>query len=82
VKFDVYGRFQLEMHREGNAWVVYRLGTGMRSPGDDLEIPSSMPAEDIVDYLDDMYHEYACAGESIKHLSQQYSIRQYNAKAG
>jgi len=40
MKFDVYGRFQVEVAREGERWVAYRLEPGKRTKLNELAIPS------------------------------------------
>ena len=69
MKFDIYGRFQLEVLRERNAWVAYRLGPGARSREDTFVIPKSLAPDEIASFLDDMYHELAGAGDSVRLLS-------------
>ena len=70
MKFDVYGRFQLEVAREGNIWVVYRLVPGKRIRAADLVIPSEIPPHEIATYLDDLLHEGAAPGESVRPREQ------------
>src|SRR5690242_15463294 len=57
MKFDVYGRFQLEVVREGGEWVVYELGLGKRVRSSGLIIPSSIAADEVATFLDDLLHE-------------------------
>jgi hypothetical protein len=66
MKFDVYGRFQLEVQREGELWVAYRLSPGKRAKVNDLVIPSSFDAAEIAVYLDDLYHEAARPGDLVR----------------
>jgi hypothetical protein len=70
VKFDVYGRFQLEVQREGELWVAYRLSPGKRVKVNDLIIPPSFRASEIAVYLDDLYHEAARPGEVVRMLDR------------
>jgi hypothetical protein len=70
MKFDVYGRFQVEVVREDNAWVVYRLDPGRRIRIDDLIIPSEITPDEIATYLDDLFHEGAAPGRSVRPLAQ------------
>ena len=35
MKFDIYGRFQLEVLRENEAWTAYRLAPGANVADDD-----------------------------------------------
>ena len=41
MKFDIYGRFQLDILREGRAWVAYRMADGKRVRDDTIVITSS-----------------------------------------
>lgn len=68
MKFDVYGRFQLEVAREGEIWVVYRLAPGKRIRASDLIIPSEVQPSEIATYLDDLFHEAASPGKSVRLL--------------
>jgi hypothetical protein len=67
MRFDVYGRFQLEVVRERGQWVVYRLGDGKRAPAE-LAIPSWVAQNELATYLDDLLHELAGPGQSIRRL--------------
>ena len=69
MKFDVYGRFTLEVLRENDAWVAYNLGLGARTREDEIVIPSSLGAEEIAEYLDDLFHELASIGQTVRLLS-------------
>lgn len=66
MKFDVYGRFQLEVRWETDRWAAYRIALGKRVKIDDLVIPAEiqMPRE-IARFLDDLYHEAATPGRSV-----------------
>jgi hypothetical protein len=66
MKFDVYGRFQIEVHRKGDHWVAYQIALGKRTKVRNLAIPQEIqtPVE-IARYLDDIYHEAARPGQSV-----------------
>jgi len=68
MKFDIYTRFQVEVRRESNAWVVYRSGLGKCSRLHDLLIPFQLTEDEIAVYLDDIFHEYAGPGQEIRCL--------------
>ena len=68
MKFDVYGRFRLEVERENDAWVVYRLGLGRRVKATTLVIPNTLEANEIGIFLDDIFHELSGPGQSVKLL--------------
>ena len=68
MRFDIYGRFQLEVVREGECWVAYRLDDGKRRVMPDLVVPSDLSAEEVETYLDDMLHEWAKPGTVIRRI--------------
>jgi hypothetical protein len=69
MKFNIYGRFQVEVRREHDEWVVYRAEPGKRSRLNDVIVPSQLDAEDIATYLDDVFHEYAGIGQTVEKLA-------------
>ncbi len=68
MKFDIYGRFVIEVTRERGRWVAYRAGQGVRRPESSLAIPSALAESGIAGYLDDVYHEYALPGRTIRRI--------------
>jgi len=69
MKFDIYGRFELEVLRENERWIAYRVGLGIRSRDDGVIIPPSLQAEEIAIYLDDLFHELAGRGQTVRVLA-------------
>ena len=65
MKFDVYGQFQLEVVRENDRWVIYRIGVGLRALDASVVIPSSLEPGEIAGYLDDLFHEACRPGQHI-----------------
>ncbi|MGI9508529.1 MAG: DUF7661 family protein [Geminicoccaceae bacterium] len=68
MRFDIYGRFQLEVVRDGDRWSAYRLDNGKRRSMPDLIVPSGLHADDVGTYLDDMLHEWAKPGKAIRRI--------------
>ena len=68
MKFDIYSRFQVEVRRENDGWVVYRAELGKRSRSNDIVIPPDVSAAEIAIYLDDVFHEYAGIGQEVRRL--------------
>ena len=66
MRFNVYDRFKLDVVREGDQWAVYRLEPGKRIKVREFAIPSSLPAAEIGTFLDDIYHELARPGETVR----------------
>ncbi|MDB5933330.1 MAG: hypothetical protein JWQ01_674 [Massilia sp.] len=66
MKFNIYGRFQVEVRRENESWAVYRAEMGKRARLNEVVIPSDMEAGDIAIYLDDIFHEFAGIGQCVE----------------
>jgi hypothetical protein len=66
MKFDVYGRFFVEVIRDSGRWIVYRIDRGRRLREDDLVIPGDTRADDIPSALEDLLHENAAPDRKIK----------------
>jgi len=67
VKFDVYGHFQVDVLRQADRWVAYKLGQGTRAPLG-IVIPPSLAASEIAQYLDDIFHEAGSPGDVVRSL--------------
>jgi hypothetical protein len=68
MKFNIYGRFVLEVIRENGNWKAYRVGDGTRRRERDLGIPSELEPGELAGFLDDVYHELAEPGRQIRQL--------------
>jgi pimeloyl-ACP methyl ester carboxylesterase len=73
VKFNIYGRFQVEVRRENAAWTVYRADPGKRTVLDDVVMPADLAADEIATYLDDIFHEFARPGEAVEPVPEKPS---------
>ncbi|MCG9660619.1 DUF7661 family protein [Vibrio mediterranei] len=59
LKFNVFGQI-MSVTLEHDTWVLYRESqVGIRAKIYDVVIPSDLKEEDLVTYLDDIYHEMA-----------------------
>ena len=66
MRVNVYGRFTLDVVREGRQWSVYRLEPGKRIRVRDFAIPPSLREAEIATFLDDIYHELAGPGQTVQ----------------
>jgi hypothetical protein len=66
MKFDIYGRYQLDIVREGGAWIVYRIDAGKRVRNDSIVVPPGLRPDELPGYLDDILHELSSPGRSIR----------------
>lgn len=69
MRFNIYGRFQLDVRREEGRWVAYRLTPGKRVLEDELLIPADVEEAELAVYLDDIYHELARPGQAVEALA-------------
>lgn len=68
MKFEIYGRFTLEIQRENDQWRVYRLSPGKRVPELGIVLPSNLEDSEIGQAIDDLFHELARPGQSVVRL--------------
>ena len=68
MRFDVYGRYELDVIRDGSKWKVLRLGDGKRVLLDDVVIPAEIDEDEIATYLDDLFHELARPGQIVRRV--------------
>lgn len=68
MKFDIYGRFQLEVLRENDSWAVYHLGPGTRLPADEVVLPAELKASELAVFLDDLFHELDENNRGVREL--------------
>jgi hypothetical protein len=68
VRFDIYGRYQLEIIREDDSWKIYSLGVGTRAPVESLIIPPDTQPHELEIWLDDLLHELAEPGRTIRRV--------------
>jgi hypothetical protein len=66
MKFNIYGRFQVEVRRESDSWIAYRTAPGTRRRVEELVIPCELTTDELAAYLDAFYHEYAQPGKRVE----------------
>ena len=66
MKYRIYGRYDLDVVRESDRWMVYRINNGRRRREHDFAVPAELEPNDIEQYLDDMLHELAQPGAAIE----------------
>jgi hypothetical protein len=69
MRFNIYGRFQVDVRRENGAWVAYRAESGKRAKLNDVVIPQDLDGDDIATWLDDVFHEFAGIGQNVERLA-------------
>ena len=69
MRFDVYGKYEIEVRREGGSWKADRLGGGKRRPLHDLVLPPDLPEDQVATHLDDLLHEQAGPGETVRRIA-------------
>ncbi|WP_374357990.1 hypothetical protein [Chitinimonas sp.] len=69
LRFDLYGRQQIAIRREGDGWRAYRPGNGTLVPMAELPIPAGLAAAELAIYLDDIFHEMGEPGREVRLLA-------------
>lgn len=60
LRFDVFGR-EIAVERTADGWRPLLIGSEGKSRLADFEIPSTLGEDELLGYLDDLFHEYATA---------------------
>ncbi len=68
MKFDIYGRYELDVERVQGKWIIFRSGGGKRRQELDIIIPSDISEAAVLAYLEDLLHEYARPGRAITRI--------------
>jgi hypothetical protein len=57
--FDVFGRM-MQAQRTDGRWQLFLLGAeGKKRPVPDVSVPPHLSADELLTFLDDLYHEFA-----------------------
>lgn len=68
MRFDIFGRYRIDVQRVGERWRVLRIGNGTLADIRDLLIPSDIAADEVEGYLNDLLHEEAIDGRVIRRV--------------
>lgn len=70
MKLDIFGRMIVEVIRDKNQWVIFRLGNeGKKRILHDIKMPNDIPETELIEYIEDIYHEWATPNNhNIKEL--------------
>jgi hypothetical protein len=72
MRFDVYGRFLLEIDPTPDGYRVYELGPeGKRRRRGDIVLPPDLPERDVARFLDDQLHELGAPGRGIRRIQSR-----------
>ncbi len=66
--FDVYGRYRLDVERHEGAWRALRVAADGKRALMLLVIPSEVPESRLAEALDDLLHEDAIPGATVRRL--------------
>jgi hypothetical protein len=66
MKFNIYGLFQIEVHREDDSWVAYQAALGKRRRVEELVIPCELTTEELAAYLDAFFSRVRAAGAASR----------------
>lgn len=64
-RFNIYGRFIIEIVKQDGRWTAFHMGEGTRRKVTDLVILNHIKETELMEYLDDFYHEYATINSRI-----------------
>ena len=70
MKYNVYGKFKVEVVRQRDVWQVFRIGQGVKRPEPDVHINPDASESEILVALDDAFHEWSVPDTSIEEISE------------
>ncbi|HEY9696116.1 MAG TPA: hypothetical protein V6D10_02560 [Trichocoleus sp.] len=70
MKYNIYGKFKVEVVRQGNVWRVFRIGLGVKRPEPNVHIQLDASELEILVALDDAFHEWASPDANIEEISE------------
>jgi hypothetical protein len=65
MKFNIYGRFLIDVVRTNDHWEMFELDSGKRIRMTDFAIPAWLDESQLPQFLDDIFHEGAKPGDAI-----------------
>lgn len=70
MKFDIFGRKELEVVRSKDQWLAFYCGSGgVKRRAEDIAIPASLDESELDEYIADVFHEWASASrDKIKRV--------------
>ena len=69
MRFDIFGKKQLEVVRRSGRWVAFYVGNnGLKRMATDICIPDALSESELEGYIADVFHEWATpeCGEVIR----------------
>jgi len=62
MKLDIFGKQEMEVVRRDGEWLAFYCGNeGKKRKAQGIIIPSAFSESEIVEYIDDLFHEWATA---------------------
>ena len=60
MKLDVFGKIEIEVVQVNGDWTVFRCGTeNKKRKLSDIVIPKNIKEDDVIEYIEDIFHEWA-----------------------
>ncbi|WP_024461509.1 hypothetical protein [Marinimicrobium sp. LS-A18] len=72
MKLDIFGKQEMEVVRHNGEWLAFYCGNeGKKRKAQGVIIPESLSEREVVDYIDDLFHEWATPDKSsVKVISE------------
>jgi hypothetical protein len=70
MRYRIHGRLEVEVVRDHDRWLVFRVGAGTRVADHEIAIPVSAEPGEITIFPDDIFHELAGPGTAIRQVEK------------
>lgn len=65
MKLDIFGKQEMEVVRRNGEWLAFYCGNeGKKRKAQGVIIPGSLSEREVVEYIDDLFHEWATPEKS------------------
>lgn len=65
MKLDIFGKRVMEVVRRNDEWLAFYCGNeGKKRKAQDIVIPASLRESEVVEYIADLFHEWATPSNS------------------
>jgi len=65
MRIDIFGKLEMEVVRQSDEWRAFYCGNeGKKRKAQGVVIPASFSEIEVVEYIDDLFHEWATPSNS------------------
>lgn len=72
MKLDLFGKKEMEVIHRNGEWLAFYCGSeGKKRKAEGVVIPGSLSEPEVIEYIDDLFHEWATPSHSVVKVVSQ-----------